>query len=100
MVAEDGQRWGQWRYNKSNLTLEYVDPARPDNDNPYYVDIEDCDTASGMLDWLLQIHGKAWLQPNDLNDLVSALQELSGYGLQGKVHGDRRFDWKAHLLGE
>lgn len=101
MAVEHGKRWGQWRYNATNLTVEYIDyePGKK-GAIAYYVDLERCGTADDILDWIIQLAEKAWIRPEDIGQLVRALDELAGYGLQGKVlYTDTPFDWKTHLLG-
>jgi len=99
MTTQHGARRGQWRYNRNNLTLEYID--RDPNKKmsvAYYVDLERCGTANDMLDWILQVAGKGWILPEDIGHLVRALEELAGYGLQGEViEPGSSFDWKTHL---
>ena len=101
MAVEHGRRWGQWRYNASNLTVEYIDyDPQKKGAVAYYVDLERCGTAGDILDWIIQVSEKAWTRPQDIGHLVQALNELAGYGLQGKVlHTAAPVDWKARLLG-
>ena len=95
----NGKRWGQWRYNQENLTLEFIDRDRETDSNPYYVDLEQSASASDILDWILQLSQKGWTRPEDIGHLVEAFDELAGFSLQGKVIATTSpFDWKAHLL--
>lgn len=88
-----GRRWGRWEYNKSNLTLVF----KSSEGWEYEVDLERCDTSSGILDWILQVSQKEWATPEDIGNLVRALDELAGYGLQEICHGNATIDYKRLL---
>ena len=102
MAISDGHEWGQWRYNKASLTLDYVDyePGKQ-GEIAYQVDFERCGTADDILDWILQLSAKNWIRAEDIGDLVQAFRELAGGGLQGKIigggSGGKSFDWVSHL---
>ena len=101
MAVQAGKRWGQWSYNKDDLTLEFIfrEPEKR-GDVAYYVDLERCGTADEILDWIVQVAQKGWIQPEDIGHLVRGLDELSDYEIQGSiVHSDKPFDWKSALLG-
>lgn len=93
-------RWGAWRYNPRNLTLE-IDSSlsgSPKN-NPYYVDLEQCNTSAEILDCLCQLLGKNWCPPEQVGYLLQAIDELADI-LQSKVCSggeDKRFDMGKHL---
>ena len=82
-----GHKWGRWRLNTKDLTLEHV-PGHKDWD--YWVDLEDCTDASSILDWILQVARKvssvpeALMTPEDVGNLVKALLDICP-GLQGEV---------------
>jgi len=78
-VPADGTRWGAWVYRAYNLTLEYK--GNPDF---YYVDLEECNDAPQILDWLLQISHKTWGSAQVVGELLKALDALAG-DLQGEV---------------
>ena len=88
-----GQRWGRWEYNSSNLTLVFKSPEGWE----YEVDLEQCNSSSGILDWILQLSQKMWTTPEDIGNLVLGLDELAGYGLQGMIYGDASIDYKGLL---
>jgi hypothetical protein len=62
-----------WRYNPGNRTLEFKSPWF------YYVDLDDCDTAAEVLDWIAQISHKPWATDRVLADLVRALDDLLNF---------------------
>ena len=76
------RRWGAWRYNPDNLTLE-ID-SKVSGGNPYYVDLERCSTSSQVLDWLCQLRGKKWCSEEQVGYLLSAIDDLAE-GLQSKM---------------
>lgn len=62
------KRWGSWRLVPGNLTLE--------NDNTYYVDLEDMRTSAEILDWIFQVRDKPWATPEVMADLLRALRDI------------------------
>jgi excisionase family DNA binding protein len=86
-------RWGAWRYNPNNLTLEF---AMEGSDNPYSVNLRRCNTSSQVLDWLCQLNEEAWCSPEQVGYLLQAIDELSG-GLQRTLCGGGQIDMEKHL---
>jgi hypothetical protein len=89
-----GDRWGNWRLDAKNLTLEHLTGDHLD----YDVDLEKMNTSAEMLDWIFQVRGKAWASDQDMGDLLTALDEL----LKPQVNlcsggRDCRFDASKHL---
>lgn len=57
-----------WRYKPQTCTLEW--------NQHYEIDLERCRTAAQVLDWIMQVAGKAWVTDKCLAGLVHALDEL------------------------
>ena len=89
MAIQDGHRWGHWEYKKNSLTLDFRG-----SEGQYEVDLEQCNTSSGILDWILQISQKQWITLEDIGNLVRALDELAGHGLQAICDGSTKIDFK------
>ncbi len=57
----------------------------------YEVNLDQCDTSAGVLDWIAQLAGKTWVTNDDLGDLVRALDEILDFQASlcggGKGHG-------------
>jgi hypothetical protein len=66
---QDGLSWGPWRYDAQRLTLEY-------GQERYEIDLEECDTAAEILDWICQVSQKSWCSPEDTGHLVDAFIAL------------------------
>jgi len=82
MAAEGKAKWGAWRYNPDNMTLEIDSKVSGyPEDNPYYVDLERCNTSAKVLDRLCQLLYKEWCPPQQVGYLLKAIDELAG-GLQ------------------
>jgi hypothetical protein len=64
-----GQRWGKWRFAEHNLTLVHGGAH-------YEIDLETIDRSAEMLDWILQVSGKAWASRQDVGQLVRAFDEI------------------------
>jgi hypothetical protein len=65
-------RWGRWRFIERNNTLEY---RREDGSCPYYIDLDEMRTSAQCLDWIFQLHSKAWMSDRDRTDLLQAIKE-------------------------
>src|SRR5437660_649284 len=76
-------KWGEWILDADRLVLEYYYKGR----HWYEIDLERCEDAAQILDWVLQLSGKVWIRdkPQLLLDLIVALEELTEYRLQGLV---------------
>lgn len=87
----DGQTWGNWRLDVSNLTLNHKTDG-------YYIDLESIDGSAEMLDWIMQINAKSWATTEDKGNLVEALNAIF-YPQANLCSGgaDRKLDAKAYL---
>ena len=61
--------WGGWGANFKRGTLYH---AAED----YEIDLDECLTAGGVLDWLMQVAGKTWATPEVLAGLVHLVDRL------------------------
>ncbi len=93
-VAKSGTRWGNWQYDADRLVLDYVG-----KDGKYEIDLETCNDAWRIVNWVLQVASKNWVTPEDIGNLVLALEGVVGYGLQGMIYPGSNFDMKTHLIG-
>ena len=97
-------RWGAWRYNPENLSVE-IDSrlSKHPKDNTYYVSLEECNTSAQVLDWLCQMLHKSWCPVDQVGYLLKAIDDLVGRGgLQAVMCSfgrDRRFNMGKHLKG-
>ena len=62
-------RWGRWIYDPSRLLLKHERTT-------FEVDLERCTTAARVLDWVLHLAGRPWIDPDDLLELLTALNAL------------------------
>ena len=93
-------RWGHWKYNPNNLTLEIAKKGAGSKSNPFYVNLEKCNTSAEILDWIFQIKNTQWCSDQDIADLLRAFDDLMDF-VQSKVCSDGKdhtFDFKSHLL--
>jgi hypothetical protein len=61
-------RWGRWRLNVETLELLH--------DDDYGFQLERFSTAARMLDMVVQVHHKMFLNREDVGDFVAALDDL------------------------
>jgi hypothetical protein len=62
------RQWGKWRWAQRRNVLVF-------EDNGYEVDLDTAITPAGMLDWIFQVYRKSWLTPQDVFDLLQALDD-------------------------
>jgi hypothetical protein len=62
-------RFGSWTFLRSNLTLYH-------EGGHFEIDLERCETAGQVLDWIAHLQGKAWATPEILGEAVDALCRL------------------------
>jgi hypothetical protein len=72
---KDGDCWGPWRFQRSDLTLQY-DPQ--DRHWWYEIDLERMTNSAAMLDVIFQISNKreSCCSTEDIGHLISALNDL------------------------
>jgi hypothetical protein len=68
-------KWGRWTYNPANHCLEIVKYIGSSK-FPYEVDLDRCNKSSKLLDWIYQVQGKTWISPDDVADLVYAVDDI------------------------
>jgi hypothetical protein len=92
-------KWGYWKYNPNNFTLQFSKTVGDDR-SYYEVDLERCNTSAEILDWIFQVKNKMWCSDKDIADLLRAFDDLMDT-VQDKVCSggiDQPFDFKKHLL--
>jgi hypothetical protein len=80
---KDGDCWGNWRYKKETLVLEYAPGGVVGF--IYEFDLERCTTAANLLDPLFHFNSKGFLSAEDMRDLLCALRDL--------VHPQKNLCW-------
>lgn len=96
-ALEGKVKWGAWRYNPENFTLEFDSRISGfPKEFPYYVDLRRCNDSDAVLDWLLQLLEKQWCTKEQVGYLLQAISELSG-DLHNMI-GNRRFNMTKQLI--
>ena|ERR1035441_292826 len=65
-----GQRWGNWRFVRKNLTLDWKNGR-----STYYVDLETIRDSASMLDWIFQFRTLAAATDEDTANLLAAFRD-------------------------
>jgi len=68
-------KWGRWKYNPGTHDLEIVKQLGG-HKFTYGVDLDRCNTGAKLLDWIYQVQGKNWISPDDVADLVYAVEDI------------------------
>ncbi len=71
-ALENGQRFGNWRFNAMQLRLDLYDGDEIDD---YYVDLEEISNSANMLDWIFSAYGRPNEKENVI-DLINAFQTI------------------------
>jgi hypothetical protein len=71
---DDGDTWGNWTFQKGNLTLQY----RSKDNFDYEVNLEELDTTLDVVVWLKHLSEKAYMTAEDIGNFFLAIQDLSG----------------------
>lgn len=61
--------WGVWRLRLECNVLEL-------GTGVYEIDLESIYESSQMLDWIFQVHNKAWSNNQIVGDLISAFEDI------------------------
>lgn len=69
---EDGDTWGNWFFQKRNLTLQY----RNAENYTYEIDLEELDENLAVLIWLKDLSHKVFMTPEDVGNFFIAIQDL------------------------
>ena len=60
---------GKWKYDAKENTITNLT-------HDYEIDLRDCETCAGMLDWICQFAAKPWISDKDLGVFVRMLDEI------------------------
>lgn len=67
-------KWGNWTLDPQTRQLVYDDGNVPS----YEVNIDEMNSSARALDWIYQLHGKTWMTPQGVHDLLTAIDEIIG----------------------
>jgi hypothetical protein len=68
-------KWGRWKYNPATHCLEIVKHVGG-HIFSYEVDLNRCNTGAKLLDWIYQVQGKSDISPDDVADLIYAVDDI------------------------
>jgi hypothetical protein len=96
---QDTDCWGPWKYNAENFCLIF-DPQDRHLPRSYEVDLERCNTAAAMLDWIFQFKSHTDSAEDvgylirAFDDLLYPQQNLCSWAMGG---GSKGFNVSAYL---
>ena len=91
----NGQKWGNWIFDEAQMCLTYQNGQLQ-----YYVPLRTCTDSPHILDWIAQLAEKTWCTPDDLGNLVKALDELLRLHSVCGEGVDRSFDPVRAIAGQ
>jgi hypothetical protein len=86
------ERWGKWKLDRDRRAIFYDGP------HDYWFPLAQMNNSAEVLDWIMQLHEKSWARPEDIGNLVAALDDI--FDLQNNICGcgiEHRFDAKGHV---
>ncbi|MBV2182053.1 MAG: hypothetical protein KUL86_12590 [Castellaniella sp.] len=64
------KEWGDWQLvDKPQFMLV-------NKEQGYEISFSDMHGSAAVLDWIFQLHGKLWMSPKSMHDLLSALSDI------------------------
>jgi hypothetical protein len=69
LKAEPVGRWGDWVFDRDALVLTHEGEG-------YEIDLTRIRASAAILDWVFQLHHKAWADARTMNDLLAALDAV------------------------
>ena len=70
---KDGGTWGNWRFEKRTLTLQYRNVEGYTDE----IDLERMKSNLELLIWMKDLSGKVYMTPEDVGNLFLAIQDLT-----------------------
>jgi hypothetical protein len=86
------ERWGKWKLDRDRRSIYYDGP------HEYWFSLGQMNNSAEVLDWIVHLHDEKWATPEDIGNLVAALDDI--FDLQNNVCGcgiEHRFNAKDHL---
>jgi hypothetical protein len=86
------EQWGKWKLDRDRRAIYYDGP------HDYWFSLGQMNNSAEVLDWIVELHEKSWATPEDIGNLVAALDDI--FDLQNNMCGcgiDHRFDAKEHV---
>ena len=79
---KDGDTWGNWRFEKRTLTLQYRNAEGYTDE----IDLERMKSNLELLIWMKDLSGKVYVTPEDLGNFFLAIQDLTKVWWESKTN--------------
>jgi hypothetical protein len=86
------EQWGKWKLDKDRRAIVY------DGSHDCWFPLAQMNNSTEILDWIVQLHEKSWATPEDIGNLVVALDDI--FDLQNNLCGcgmEHRFNAREYL---
>ena len=86
------EQWGNWKLDRDRRAIFYDGP------HDYWFSLAQMNNSAEVLDWIVELHEKSWATPEDIGNLVAALDDI--FDLQNNICGcgvEHRFNAKEHV---
>ena len=86
------EQWGKWKLDRARRAIYYDGPQ------DYWFSLAQMNNSTEVLDWIVHLHEEKWATPEDIGNLVAALDDI--FDLQNNICGcgiEHRFNAREHL---
>jgi hypothetical protein len=86
------EKWGNWKLDRDKRAIYYDGP------HEYWFSLGQMNSSAEVLDWIVQLHEQRWATPEDIGNLVAALDDI--FDLQNNLCGcgiEHRFNAREHV---
>lgn len=92
LLSKLPEQWGKWKLDRARRVIYY------DGRHDYWFSLAQMNNSTEVLDWIVHLHEKKWATPEDIGNLVAALDDI--FDLQNNLCGcgiEHRFNAREHL---
>jgi len=85
------ESWGKWKLDRDRRVIYY-------EGRDYWFSLGQMNNSAEVLDWIVHLREQTWATPEDVGNLVAALDDI--FDLQNSMCGcgiEHRFNAKEHL---
>jgi hypothetical protein len=86
------EKWGHWKLDRDRRAIYYDGPHN------FWFSLGQMNNSAEVLDWIVQLREQKWATPEDVGNLVAALDDI--FDLQNSMCGcgiEHRFNSSEHL---
>jgi hypothetical protein len=95
---KDGHKWGHWAFDAKSRSLTITTVNQFNVAIPQYtIPLDSMNDSASVLDWIAQLNEKTWVSPEDIGNLVKAIDDIFGLHSFCGMGKNRNVDAKGFL---